>query len=487
VRSVLRQLPDALDPCLAALVHDICRPELPPERRPSGVAAEQDDPVGAEALRCDHTAEPDGAVADYGDGLAGSDLRRQGSVVAGAHHIGECEQRRHQGVVRVHRQRDQRSVRLRHAYRLALTAVDTIDAVPASVEAFALHAFPAEDARSVRPEKRRNDQVAGVDRLHIGADCLDDSDELVPHPPPGVGVRHRLVRPQVAPADRGSRHTNESICGVDQASVRDILDPDVAGFVHDGCAHEQGLPTPELRQYPRASRRNRSRLPDSQMCELDHDLEPLEHDEYVLDTPEIRDFIERVRRHRREAATPAEAVKAIEPDFTGLMQAQGWLPDEYQHDAPESSMGGGIGQWLLFRAADRSLSLFSLVVPAGSLTPIHDHLAWGLIGLYRGNQDEEFYRPEDGRLVSIRRRSLEPGVPDRRRGRGRLVRAAAAGARHPSSHHHVRGHVGVDPRARERHGLRDAPRVRRVDRSGGAVPLGLGQRPLRVGDSADAP
>jgi 3-mercaptopropionate dioxygenase len=145
------------------------------------------------------------------------------------------------------------------------------------------------------------------------------------------------------------------------------------------------------------------------MCDLDHDLEPLEHDEYLLDTPEIRDFIERVRRHRREAATPADAVKAIEPDFTGLMQAQGWLPGEYQHDAPESSMGGGIGQWLLFRAADRSLSLFSLVVPAGSLTPIHDHLAWGLIGLYRGNQDEEFFRPEDGRLVSIRRRSLEPG------------------------------------------------------------------------------
>ena len=28
-------------------------------------------------------------------------------------------------------------------------------------------------------------------------------------------------------------------------------------------------------------------------------------------------------------------------------------------------MGGGIGQWLLFRAADRSLCLFSLVVPAG--------------------------------------------------------------------------------------------------------------------------
>ena len=47
----------------------------------------------------------------------------------------------------------------------------------------------------------------------------------------------------------------------------------------------------------------------------------------------------------------------------------------------------------LYRAADRSLCLFSLVVPPGAMTPVHDHLAWGLVGLYRGNQDEEFYRP----------------------------------------------------------------------------------------------
>ena len=32
-------------------------------------------------------------------------------------------------------------------------------------------------------------------------------------------------------------------------------------------------------------------------------------------------------------------------------------------------MGGGIGQWLLFRSADRSLCLFSLVVPPGAMTP----------------------------------------------------------------------------------------------------------------------
>src|SRR2546423_6415878 len=72
-------------------------------------------------------------------------------------------------------------------------------------------------------------------------------------------------------------------------------------------------------------------------------------------------------------------------------------------------MGGGIGQWLLFRAADRSLSLFSLVVPPGAETPVHDHLAWGLVGLYQGTQDEDIYAPGDGQIALRERRALGPG------------------------------------------------------------------------------
>ena len=121
-----RQLPDALDRFLATLAHDVCGAELLPERRPLRVAAEQDDPLGAEALRRDHTAEPDGAVADDGDGLAGTDLRGDGGVVTGAHHVGEREQRRHERIVRADRQHDQRAVRLRDAHRFALAAVDII-------------------------------------------------------------------------------------------------------------------------------------------------------------------------------------------------------------------------------------------------------------------------------------------------------------------------------------------------------------------------
>jgi predicted metal-dependent enzyme (double-stranded beta helix superfamily) len=43
------------------------------------------------------------------------------------------------------------------------------------------------------------------------------------------------------------------------------------------------------------------------------------------------------------------------------------------------------------------------------MTPIHDHLAWGLIGLYRGGQDEEIYRPGHGRLDVARRRPVAVG------------------------------------------------------------------------------
>jgi len=149
------------------------------------------------------------------------------------------------------------------------------------------------------------------------------------------------------------------------------------------------------------------------VCDLhDHDardLAPLEDDEYVLDTPYVREFVEGVRAAIDLAWTPAAAVAAIEPHFSGLISQTGWLPERYQADAPVSGMGGGIGQWLLFRSADRSLCLFSLVVPPGSRTPIHDHGAWGLVGLYRGNQDEELYRPVDGGLALTRRRPLEPG------------------------------------------------------------------------------
>jgi 3-mercaptopropionate dioxygenase len=132
-------------------------------------------------------------------------------------------------------------------------------------------------------------------------------------------------------------------------------------------------------------------------------------DQFVLDSPLVRAFVEDVRTAILGARSPEEACNSIRPRFAELLADANWLPATYQSPAPQSGMGGGIGQWLLFRAGDGSLSLFSLVVPPGAATPIHDHLAWGLVGLYRGTQDEEIFALEDGVLERVERRELDPG------------------------------------------------------------------------------
>ena len=132
-------------------------------------------------------------------------------------------------------------------------------------------------------------------------------------------------------------------------------------------------------------------------------------DEFVLDAETVRTFVAGVRGAIAAAGSPGEACEAIRPRFAELLADEDWLPDEYAAPVPRSGMGGGIGQWLLFRTGDGSLSLFALVVPSGSETPVHDHLAWGLVGLYRGMQDEEIYAEQGGRLDLAERRALVPG------------------------------------------------------------------------------
>jgi 3-mercaptopropionate dioxygenase len=132
-------------------------------------------------------------------------------------------------------------------------------------------------------------------------------------------------------------------------------------------------------------------------------------DEYLLDTPTVRAFVASAEEAIAAADSPQAACDAIRPRFSALLRDPDWLPAEYQEPNPESGMGGGIGQWLLYRAGDRSLSLFALVVPPGSETPIHDHLAWGLVGLYRGTQDEEVYAADGGGWALVERRALAAG------------------------------------------------------------------------------
>ena len=151
------------------------------------------------------------------------------------------------------------------------------------------------------------------------------------------------------------------------------------------------------------------------MCQM-FDASPTGEEQFILDTPAMRTFIGQVNEIRARLTEPGSIVAAIRPVFADLLANPDWLPSRYQESFEGSGMGSGIGLWLLYRAGDGGLAFSSLVVPSGAQTPVHDHLAWGLVGLYRGTQEEEVYQrrddggdqgPADVELVS--RHALAPG------------------------------------------------------------------------------
>lgn len=122
-------------------------------------------------------------------------------------------------------------------------------------------------------------------------------------------------------------------------------------------------------------------------------------EEYHLDNDRLRGFISTVKRTANQHDELPSLLSALRDPFERLIEADDWLPELYRNLPPEgydnkSDMGGDIAQWLLYRQ-EAKLSLSSLVVPPGVETPVHDHLAWGLVGLYQGTQEEQFYRRVD--------------------------------------------------------------------------------------------
>lgn len=140
-------------------------------------------------------------------------------------------------------------------------------------------------------------------------------------------------------------------------------------------------------------------------------------DEFICDTPEVRNFIGKVKEIVGGDGAIDEKLTAIRPSFSQMMANPDWLPAEFRRAPAEGGMGKGIANWLLYRDTEGALSLSALVLLPGAVTPIHDHLAWGLVGLYVGEQDEEVYQaaapvgPEDEHvdLKLINRNHIQMG------------------------------------------------------------------------------
>ena len=114
-------------------------------------------------------------------------------------------------------------------------------------------------------------------------------------------------------------------------------------------------------------------------------------DQFICDTPKVRTFIAHVKQVLGGAGDISDKLVAIRPHFSQLMADPTWLPDEFRGMPKQGGMGAGIANWLLYKDTEGTLSFTALVLPSGSATPVHDHLAWGLVGLYVGEQDEQVY------------------------------------------------------------------------------------------------
>jgi predicted metal-dependent enzyme (double-stranded beta helix superfamily) len=134
-------------------------------------------------------------------------------------------------------------------------------------------------------------------------------------------------------------------------------------------------------------------------------------DEWLLHEPRVERFVGEIKPIFRKPAGIQQRLDEARPIFHELLMQDGWLPDEFARRCEDSGMGEGIGTWLMCRTAEGDLSLFSLVVDPGRETPVHDHLCWGLVGLYRGSQSETVYRRRTGSeaVELVEERPLERG------------------------------------------------------------------------------
>jgi hypothetical protein len=190
------------------------------------VSAHGDNPVGAELLSGEDGEQPDGAVTDDGDGLAGPGLGGDGAEPAGTEDVGGGEEARDQVTGRNVGGGDQRAVSQRDPQPLRLGAFGS-DAC--AVDARRLVAGPTDLAGVVGGEKRTDHELARLDRRYLGADLLDDPGVLMTHwRRPAEWVR-ASVRPEVRAADTSGGQPDDRVGRRHDLRFGALLDPNVTG------------------------------------------------------------------------------------------------------------------------------------------------------------------------------------------------------------------------------------------------------------------
>jgi predicted metal-dependent enzyme (double-stranded beta helix superfamily) len=103
----------------------------------------------------------------------------------------------------------------------------------------------------------------------------------------------------------------------------------------------------------------------------------------------------------RDAERLVDDPDAVAERLKPLLAADGWLAPEHRRASRD-----GYRQHILHVSPSRRFSVVALVWLPGQQTPIHDHVSWCVVGVYRGVERETHYR-----LVETARSGSELLVP----------------------------------------------------------------------------
>lgn len=163
-------------------------------------------------------------------------------MVAGEIDVGKREERGEETVVGGVRidvgDDDEAAIGKRDAGELGLQAGGLGRAVETAVRAVGLEAFAAEFAGVVLEGEGGDDEVALFDVSYFRADLFDDGDELVAHGAAVLAGGHVVVWVQVRAAHAGTDGADEGVGGEVDDGIRDGVDADITGAVHQCGFHD---------------------------------------------------------------------------------------------------------------------------------------------------------------------------------------------------------------------------------------------------------
>lgn len=118
----------------------------------------------------------------------------------------------------------------------------------------------------------------------------------------------------------------------------------------------------------------------------------------------LSEFVETCRSalDAADAADTSDAAERVAAALRPLLGEPEALSAEIEALRPP---GGGPA--VVHRSDD--LTVLGLAVPAGFVSPVHDHTIWAVVGIYAGDEDNVFYRRGDDGIIETGRAVLRCG------------------------------------------------------------------------------